>query len=251
VGDIVRFTADASHELRTPVALVRTTAEIALRHDRTPHEYRSALKDVLEHAGRMSGLVEDLLVLARTDAGIETPGDATVDLRDIAAATGQEMAALAGRRSVNLSVDLPPQALIVRGDEVSLRRLLLILLDNAVKYSPKGGDVRLRMSVPNVLDGASTALIEVSDNGIGLDPTEIPRLFERFYRGRRARQHAPDGSGLGLAIARTIVERYHWSMTLAAAGEADGGAGCRVAVRVPLDRTELLEDAHGPRAIRA
>ena len=242
VSDIVRFTADASHELRTPVSLVRTTAELALRHERTPHEYRVAFEEVLEHAQHMSALVDDLLVLARTDAGIDARGDTVVDLRDIADQTIREVATLADRRQVSLAVDVPSEPLIVRGDTVSLRRLLMILLDNAVKYSPCGGTVRVRMSAaPSIGVGATTALVEVSDSGIGLDPAETPRLFERFYRGARARQHAPEGSGLGLAIARTIIERYDGSMALESAGGASGRVGCLVRVSLPLDAAALSD----------
>jgi heavy metal sensor kinase len=236
VSDIVRFTADASHELRTPVSLVRTTAELALRHERTPHEYRVAFTEVLEHATHMSALVDDLLVLARTDAGIEPRGDTLFDLRETAAETSRDLAPFADQRRVRVAVDVPPQPLILRGDTVSLRRLLMILLDNAVKYSPCGGTVHVRMSVAqDVAVGAASAVIEVSDSGIGLDPAETLRIFERFYRGARARQHAPEGSGLGLAIARSIVERYNGSITLEPAGSSNGSSGCRVQVWLPLD----------------
>ena len=125
---------------------------------------------------------------------------------------------------------------MVKGDHVSLRRLVLILLDNAVKYSPSGNKVHLRVSGERpAADGTGLAVIEVTDSGIGLDPTETSRIFERFYRGARARQHAPDGTGLGLAIAQTIVERYEGSITLSPSGNANGAGGCRVEVRLPLD----------------
>ncbi len=234
VGDIVRFTADASHELRTPVSLIRTTAELALRHKRTPHEYRAALTDVADHAQNMSALVDDLLVLARTDAGIEPRETARLDLRDIVSEAGREITELAKARAVSVCVNTSPEPLMVKGDRLSLRRLLLILLDNAVKYSPSGNTVHLRVSGERpASDGTGLALIEVTDNGIGLDPTETSRIFERFYRGARARQHAPDGTGLGLAIAQTIVERYHGTITLSPSGNANGPGGCRVEVSLP------------------
>lgn len=236
VGDIVRFTADASHELRTPVSLVRTTAELALRHERTPQEYRAALTDVVDHARNMSALVEDLLVLARTDAGIEPRETARLDLRDIVSEAGGEIAELAKGQGVSVCVKTSAEPLMVKGDHLSLRRLLLILLDNAVKYSPSGNKVHVRVSRERpVSDGTGLAVIEVIDNGIGVDPTETSRIFERFYRGARARQHAPDGTGLGLAIAQTIVDRYSGSIALSSAGDANGEAGCRVEVRLPLD----------------
>ena len=243
VSDIVRFTADASHELRTPVSLVRTTAELALRHDRTPREYRAALDDVLGHARHMSELVDDLLVLARTDAGIEPRETARLDLREIASEAGKEIAEFANGRSVSVCVHVPAEPLMMKADGVSLRRLLLILLDNAVKYSPSGGKVNLQVGAPRADRGGITAVIEISDNGIGLDPAETPRLFERFYRGARARQHAPDGTGLGLAIAHTIVDRHRGSITLTSSDSANG-SGCSVRVTLPLEQS-FHDQGHG------
>lgn len=236
VGDIVRFTADASHELRTPVSLIRTTAELALRHERTPHEYRAALTGVADHARSMSALVDDLLVLARTDAGIEPRETARLDLRDIVSEAGREIAELAKARAVSVCVSNSVEPLMVKGDRLSLRRLLLILLDNAVKYSPSGNKVHLSVSGEQPdSDGAALAVIQVIDSGIGLDPADTSRIFERFFRGARARQHAPDGTGLGLAIAQTIIDRYGGSIALSSSDAANGGGGCRVEVRLPLD----------------
>lgn len=242
VSDIVHFTADASHELRTPVALVRTTAELALRRERTPHEYRMALAEILEHTGRMSALVDDLLVLARADAGIEVRQDTTFDLLEVARTTCQEAAVLADRRHVGVCVDAPDEVIMVRGDKVSLQRLLLILLDNAVKYSPDGGTVEMSVAREGRDDGREV-VITVSDEGIGLDAADMPRIFERFYRGKRARQHAPDGNGLGLAIARTIADQYHWALNVAPASAGTSVSGCRVEVRLPLDNGAALEIA--------
>jgi len=145
---------------------------------------------------------------------METRADRQIDLRQVVSETRNEIEALAERGAVGLRVEVPPQSLIVQGDSESLERVLLILVDNAVKYSRPGGEVRLQLSVaPSVPDERPAALVEVSDDGIGLDPVEMERLFERFYRRAQARQQSPDGSGLGLAIARTIVERNHGSIT--------------------------------------
>ncbi len=233
VADIVRFTADASHELRTPVSLIRTTAELALRHERAPEDYRTALAEVGSHTRHMSELVDDLLVLARTDAGIEPRETSPLDLREVATEACRDVAEVASRRSVTVGVDVPADRICVDGDAVSLRRLLLILLDNAVKYSIPGGEVRLRLDVTRTGQDGMSAVVEIVDEGIGLDASETTRVFERFYRGTRARQHAPDGTGLGLAIAQTIVNRCHGSIELTSSN-GNGRRGCHVRVTLPL-----------------
>ena len=233
VGDMVRFTANASHELRTPVSLVRTTAELALRHERMPRDYRLALAEVLEHARGMSVLVDDLLVLARTDAGIERPDRELIDLTDVATEAVREVQELARGRSIDVRLETKGPQMIVDADRVSLRRLLFILLDNAVKYSRPGSgtvDVRLSVGSRGPDDRELNAVLEVADSGIGLDAAESPRLFERFFRGARARQHAPEGTGLGLPIARTMVEGLGGTINLV---NHNDGPGCSVIVRLP------------------
>ena len=134
VQDIVRFTADASHELRTPVALVRTTAELALRHPRTAHEYREALADVANHAQHMTQLVDDLLALARTDAGLESRRQLPVDVSAVLVQVIDDIRSRSISRTLMVDVDVPPSPVVVAGEGSSLQRLFVILLDNAVKY---------------------------------------------------------------------------------------------------------------------
>ena len=229
VADMVRFTTEASHELRTPVSLVRATAEVALSRERSAADYRDALVDVLDQSERMSVLVNDLLAQARADAGVEPEEMAPVDLRALAEAVVRDVRAAVDQRALTLSVDLATP-IEVRGTPHSLRRLMLILLDNAIKYTPAGGLVRLRVlrAAESGTSGAATH-IEVIDSGIGIDPSERPHIFDRFYRGAMARQHA-DGSGLGLSIARAIVERHGGAIVV---GAGANGHGCRVEVRLP------------------
>ena len=155
-----------------PSRIIRTTAELALRHERTPQDYRTALADVLGQARHMSELVDDLLVLARTDAGIERRETAPLDLRTIVSDATREIGEFANRSSVSVLVDLPSEPLMLKGDAVTLRRLLLILLDNAVKYSPSGGTVSLHLGSPRADPGRTSAVVQISDSGIGFDSAE-------------------------------------------------------------------------------
>ena len=246
VADLTRLTAEASHELRTPVSLVRTTAEVALSRPRSTDEYREALEDVLGHAVRLSALVGNLLALARADAGVEASEQVRVDLAALARELGQDFRAAALARSLGLVVaaDAPVQ---VMGDPASLRRLLVILLENAVAYTPEGGRIELSIT-GGASSTAPTAVVDVVDTGIGIDPAERARLFERFYRGAAARQQTAEGSGLGLSIARAIVERAHGTIALAA---GPGGRGCHARVILPAvaveEETEHHEDDLGHR----
>jgi two-component system, OmpR family, heavy metal sensor histidine kinase CusS len=221
VAEITRLTAEASHELRTPVSLVRTTAEIALDRERPAPDYRQALGEILQQAEQMSTLVDNLLALARADAGVEPQEAASVDLRALAAGVAHAVEASMRTRALTSHLDLPDAPVDVIGHEASLRRLLLILLDNAARYTPAGGEVTLAVA-GHAAGGAS---IDVVDTGIGIDPAEHPHLFDRFYRGATARERAADGSGLGLSIARSIVERHGGTIAI---GAGPGGRGCRV-----------------------
>jgi len=234
VDEMVRFTADASHELRTPVSLTRTTAEVALAKERPVVEYREALIDISKQMERTSALVNDLLLLARFDAGLG-PGDNTrVDLNHIVDEASGVLRSRAVRHDLALSVDLSQEPAAVQGSAESLGRLLLILLDNAVKYTPRGGRVSVRVSsLQDVLAAGPAVAVDVMNSGPGLvalDVTDQARAFDRFYRGAAARQAAPDGSGLGLSIARTIVERHAGEITLSATPQGDG---CWVRVLLP------------------
>jgi len=224
VADMTQFTAEAAHELRTPVTLVRTTADIALAHDRPAAEYRAALVEVQALAEHMSAVVSDLLLLARADAGVEARDTGTSDLRAIAADAAHGAAAAMAERSLQFDVDLPDRPLPMTGDAESLRRVILILLDNARKYTPVHGRVRLSLRDD---PAGHRIVLTVTDSGIGIRPDERGRVFDRFYRGAAARQCAAEGSGLGLSIAQTIVHRHDGTIAI---DEGPDHTGCEVTV---------------------
>ena len=228
VADLSRLTADASHELRTPVTLVRTTAEVALARERSPAEYRESLTEILSQAERLSTLVDDLLALARADAGVETRDAESADLAEALRAAGDDVRASAERGSLDLAIDAAPEPVRVVASPESLRRLLVILLSNAVRYTPAGGHVGVRVESD---PAARTATLDVVDSGIGVDPAERARVFDRFYRGTAARAVAPEGSGLGLAIASAIVTSHRGAIEIK---DSPKGGGCHVRVTFPL-----------------
>jgi signal transduction histidine kinase len=198
---IARFTADASHELRSPVAFIRARAEIALLKPRCAETYRAAVEDMYGEATRMTELIENLLTLARADSGASQLAMVPIDLREpirLAATHGQS---LAEGKGVSFSSKVPDSPVPVLGDATALRRLSLILIENAVKYTPARG----RVDVGLAATGTSVVLT-VRDTGIGIAEEDLERIFERFYRSDKARQRDSGGTGLGLSIARWIAE---------------------------------------------
>ncbi|HMA42095.1 MAG TPA: ATP-binding protein [Gemmatimonadales bacterium] len=195
-----RFMADAAHELRTPVTLLRTRAEVALGQERASEHDAQTLRALGREAERIGAIVGDLLTLARADAGEIPAARETVYLDDLAADAVESIRALAQRAGLALEVGAFEEAAIA-GDPVLVRRLLLILLENAVKFTPVGGRVRLDVTAEN-----GRRAVVITDTGIGISPEDLPRVFERFYRGESAR--ATEGAGLGLAIARWIADLH-------------------------------------------
>ncbi|MFL6414888.1 MAG: sensor histidine kinase [Bryobacteraceae bacterium] len=209
-----RFTADASHELRTPLAVIRSTAEIAGRRSRSEEAYRSALQSIASESERMTSLIEDLLFLARCDANnLDLPmGPVALDevLRDASLVLSPAAAA----RRIELRIASDGAATRIWGNGAAIRRLVLILGDNAIKYSQEGGCVHFVTE----LRGDQVHL-RVQDQGIGIAPSELPFVFQRFYRGANAREGGNDGFGLGLALASGIAERHRSSVRLTSSPE--------------------------------
>jgi heavy metal sensor kinase len=223
-AETTRFTADASHELRSPVSLIRTTAEVALRRPRSGEEYRQALEGILQESERTSGLVQDLLTLTRADAGVDGWSLSRVDLRALVGALREQLGALCEGRGLTLHLDAPEQSVFVDGEQAALARMVVILADNAAKYTPASGEVRVTL---RTVDG--TAEIEVADTGMGISAEDLPRVFERFYRADKARSRESGGAGLGLSIAKWIVDRHGGRITI----ESEAGKGCLVRVQLP------------------
>ena len=226
VKRLSQFTADASHELRTPIALIRTTAELTLRRDRSPEKYREALTEIVMESERTSRLVEDLLLLARADAGLPALPLENLELTPLVRDICEQGQVLAEARQLQISTDLPDEPVFVQANDPALRRLLLLLVDNAVKYTPAGG--RITVSIGQDTGGATLA---VRDTGIGIPDSALPHVFERFYRADDSRNRDAGGAGLGLSIAKWIAERHHASLE----AESVLGQGSTFRVRFPLN----------------
>jgi two-component system heavy metal sensor histidine kinase CusS len=225
VNRLSQFTADASHELRTPIALIRTTAELTLRRERSPETYREALRQVVAESERTTRLVEDLLLLARADAGLPSLPLERMELTPVVRDVCQQGQVLAEARQLEVSAEVPDEPVYVEANDPALRRMLLLLLDNAVKYTPAGGHITLAV---NRDSGGAT--VAVSDTGIGIPETALPHVFERFYRVDESRNRDAGGTGLGLSIAKWIAERHHASLE----AESVVGQGSVFRIRFPL-----------------
>jgi heavy metal sensor kinase len=224
---ITEFTADASHELRTPVSLIRTEAELALRRSRGEAEYKESLRHILLEAERTTVLIEQLLSLARTDSGRETiqlqPVDLNQTLRSVV--DGWQRVATIRNLQFSASLDVTDFFVFVLGDETLLRRLADILLDNAFKYTSPPGSVHLSLEPKG-----ESAVITVQDSGVGIAEEEQSKIFERFYRVDKARSRAQGGAGLGLAIAQWIVTQHRGSIGV----ESRSGDGATFRVELPM-----------------
>lgn len=221
-----RFTADASHELRSPLSRLRAEIEVTLRRRRDASEYEETLKSCLQEVERLSQLTEDLLTLAHLDAqGKPGPETAPVPLLPIVEAAVRRLGDQARRCAVRFSAEPPGAALEVNVGPTAVGLALTNVLDNAIKFSPDGGEVKVGVSREG-----SEALIVVTDNGPGVAPGELSRLFDRFHRGRAAQESEAPGFGLGLAISKAVIESQ--GGRISAERASDGGA--QFTIRLPL-----------------
>jgi len=221
-----RFIADASHELRTPLAVLRGETEVALGKTRTVEEYQESLTLIQEEAERLSRIVEDLFILARQP--IESPTaliKEPVSLTEVVKDCARAAQVLAVRKGVRLKLENDSTSIALNADEELIKRMILNLLDNAVKYTPEGGEISLALEKHN-----GSAEIVVRDTGIGLSERDQQRVFDRFYRVDKARSRALGGAGLGLSIVRTIVEAHGGEITI----ESATNQGTTFTVSLPL-----------------
>jgi len=219
--------ADLSHELRTPATSIRGEAEIALRGgDKPAAEYRQTLERIVGGVQQLTGVVNDLLLVARAEADQLVIRLAPLDLPALVHEVGDQAQALAALHGMRLHVEVPAGELTVQADAERLRQALMILLDNAIRYSHPGGEVRLGCDCTE-----GEVQVVVRDQGIGIDADELPQVFERFVRGTRARQHRADGTGIGLSIAQAVVQAHHGSIRI----ESVPGHGTVVRIVLPCE----------------
>jgi heavy metal sensor kinase len=197
------FTGNASHELRTPISLLRTEIEVALYRPREGEEYRAVLGRLHEETMRMTALVESLLSLARADGGAETITLAPIRVNTLFRQVSEVSSPAMKKAMLEFHVENQDESLFVLGDKQGVSRLLSILLENAAKYTPPGGAVRLCAAIEG-----EQIVLSVADTGIGIASEHIERIFDRFYRALAKDESVPAGSGLGLSLAKWIAERH-------------------------------------------
>ncbi len=233
-----RLTADVAHELGTPIATISSGAEIALRRPREADEYRAALRHIVDESRHLDRVVDDLLTLTRADANALTTQCELVEIDEVCRQAVAALRPLAEENAIAMDLDLPPRAVLVMGDELRLGQVVRNLLDNALRHTPRDGQVTLTLHQDRGEDAAGAGpivVIRVDDSGPGIPADELDHIFERFHRVTTASRPEPDGkrrragSGLGLAICKAIV-RAHGGRIWA---ERDSRPGARLIMALP------------------
>jgi heavy metal sensor kinase len=226
-----RFTADASHELKTPLTVLRSGIERSLTHPTTSPDVMETLEETLLEVNRMAELVDSLLTLARADEGRAPLHLDDLDLREVLAELAETAGILGEQVSVDVAVEVPQQPILMRADRSRLRQLLQNLLSNAIKYTPSGGSVWIGSATE---DGR--VVLTVRDAGIGIAPGDLPHIFDRFWRAdpARSRTGARPGAGLGLAISKWIAEAHGGSIAV----QSKPGRGTTFTVTLPIGRDQ-------------
>jgi len=229
-----RFVADASHELRTPLTVMRGELESLAQDEQLAPSVRETLGNILEEVERLAGIVEGLVSISRLDAGEAQAEWVQFDLGELAANTADQMSLLAEDKHIRISVDVQKRVSI-RGDRARLKQVIVNLLDNAIKYTPKNGSVQLRVKPEN-----GHALLEVLDDGVGIPNDALPHIFERFFRVDKTRSRDPGGAGLGLSIVKSICTAHGAEVQV----QSQPGAGSQFRVKLPLAKEHELTRNH-------
>jgi heavy metal sensor kinase len=231
---INRFSADASHELRTPLTILQLELEEIVQHGKLPAAIVDQIGSALEETQRLSRIVENLMAISRLDAGEVKMEKVQLNLGELAASTAEQMRLLAEEKSLTLRCSIDP-AVCVIGDQSKLKQVVVNLIDNAIKYTPEGGEVGVVVG-----SNQGNAFLEVFDNGLGIPPAAIPHVFERFYRADQARSR-DWGVGLGLAIVKAICSAHGAEVEVS----SQEGEGSRFRVELPLARGQEYSSAGG------
>ncbi|MDE3061310.1 MAG: hypothetical protein KGJ06_09890, partial [Pseudomonadota bacterium] len=222
-----RFSADASHELRTPLTIMRGELESLVRASEIPLPMQERVGSVLEETERLSRITEKLFAISRLDAGEIRMEYKPLDLAALSASTAEQMALMAEEKNIAMHISTPSPVQVI-GDAARLKQVVVNLLDNAIKYTPEGGNVWLSVSAD-----ATKARLEVRDDGIGIPATALPHVFERFYRADKARSRDGGGAGLGLSIVRSICEAHNGTAEM----RNNQGQGVTCGIMLPLSDT--------------
>jgi signal transduction histidine kinase len=219
-----QFTSDASHELRAPLAVIEAESSLALQKERPSSDYRRSLEIISQESKQMSSLIDQLLTLARADAGKEQWNFTEVNLGKLITNLSTDVEILCQEKGLSFQLG-QPQDLVVKGDEARLRELFMNLLDNAILYTPTPGTISVSLRREGQM-----AVVAITDTGVGIPAEDIPFIFERFYRVDKSRSRAEGGSGLGLAICKHIVEAHGGKIE----AESQVGVGSTFSVWLPL-----------------
>ncbi len=221
-----QFSADVTHELRTPLTILRGETELALRSDRTPQQLRQVLESNLEEISRMSYLIEDLLLLSKSDLGEIPLKKEPLLLQELILELHHQARLLAAAKHITVELTMPEDELRVKADSLRLRQVFLNLLTNAIKYTPENGTVGMTVARCE----ANLVRVTISDSGIGIAREHLALIFERFYRIDKTQNRNDGGSGLGLAIVKWIVEAHDGTISV----ESAPGKGSQFSVTLPV-----------------
>jgi signal transduction histidine kinase len=219
-----RFSADASHELRTPLAILRGELEGVARKPNLSPDVGETIGSAPEETDRLTKITENLLALSRLEAGDTQMERTQFDLADLVATTTEQMKLLAEDKKISLRCNTS-ERVDVQGSRARLKQVVVNLVDNAIKYTPEGGEIHVAVS-----EGNGKAILEVSDSGVGIPAESLPQIFERFYRSDKARTRKLGGTGLGLSIVKSICKAHGGDII----AESTDGNGSRFRVELPL-----------------